>query len=122
MATRVDAFGEDVTMELGTEHRVKLELRLKMLEEGNLSRLSGTGKAKAKLEKYHAKSEVKVFKSGEDNTIPISKKRRLSDQIESDGNIKQESANECSLGESSKDIKKQHKVIFFIVNSLIEKN
>lgn len=128
LATRVDAFGEDVTMELGTQHRVKLELRLKMLEEGNLSKLSGTGKAKAKLEKYHAKSEVKVFKSGEDSTLPVGKKRRLSDKADLGVEIKQEPADECSLGESSKKAKKQHKVLvlltsFFcilILNSITE--
>lgn len=55
LATRLDAFGEDVQFELGAEHKVKLEARLRLLEEGNMKRLSGTGKAKAKLEKYHVK-------------------------------------------------------------------
>lgn len=55
LATRVDAFGEDVTFELGAAHKVKLEARLRLLEEGNLRRVSGTGKAKAKFEKYHSK-------------------------------------------------------------------
>lgn len=110
LATRVDAFGEDVTMELGTEHRAKLEMRLRLLEEGNLSRLSGTGKAKAKLEKYHSKSEVKVFKSGEDSTLPIGKKRKLSEgakieEIEVKQEIKEEPSDE--LGESSKKKKKK---------------
>lgn len=81
LATRVDAFGEDVSMELGTEHRAKLEMRLRLLEEGNMSRLSGTGKAKVKLEKYHAKSEVKIFKSGDDSTLPLGKKRKLSEGV-----------------------------------------
>ncbi|XP_055551718.1 nucleolar protein 58 isoform X2 [Wyeomyia smithii] len=108
LATRMDAFGEDVTMELGTEHRVKLELRLKMLEEGNMSRLSGTGKAKANLEKYHSESEIKVFKNDEDNTLPITKKRKLSDEIDSEVKIKHEATAEYSLGEPSKE-KKQYK-------------
>lgn len=111
LATRVDAFGEDVSMELGTEHRAKLEMRLRLLEEGNMSRLSGTGKAKAKLEKYHAKSEVKVFKSGEDSTLPIGKKRKLSErakieEIEVKQEIKEEPSDEPSAGESSKKKKK----------------
>lgn len=111
LATRVDAFGEDVSMELGTEHRAKLEMRLRLLEEGNMSRLSGTGKAKAKLEKYHAKSEVKVFKSGEDSTLPIGKKRKLSEgakieEIEVKQEVKEEPADEPSAGESSKKKKK----------------
>lgn len=111
LATRVDAFGEDVSMELGTEHRAKLEMRLRLLEEGNMSRLSGTGKAKAKLEKYHAKSEVKVFKSGEDSTLPIGKKRKLSEgakieEFEVKQEVKEEPADEPSAGESSKKKKK----------------
>lgn len=55
LATRLDAFGEETGCELGVEHKVKLEARLKLLEEGNLRRISGTGKAKAKFEKYHSK-------------------------------------------------------------------
>lgn len=111
LATRVDAFGEDVSMELGTEHRAKLEMRLRLLEEGNMSRLSGTGKAKAKLEKYHAKSEVKVFKSGEDSTLPLGKKRKLSEgamieEIEVKQEIKEEPEDSPSAGESSKKKKK----------------
>lgn len=110
LATRVDAFGEDVSMELGTEHRAKLEMRLRLLEEGNMSRLSGTGKAKAKLEKYHAKSEVKVFKSGEDSTLPIGKKRKLSEGVKieeiEEPEVKEEPSDEPCAGESSKKKKK----------------
>lgn len=36
LACRVDALGEDTSQELGIEHRAKLELRLKQLEEGNV--------------------------------------------------------------------------------------
>lgn len=54
LATRVDALGEDGNVDLGAEHRVKLEARLRVLEEGNLRRISGTGKVKAKFEKYHS--------------------------------------------------------------------
>lgn len=117
LATRVDAFGEDVTMELGTEHRAKLEMRLRMLEEGNLSRLSGTGKAKAKLEKYHSKSEVKVFKAGEDSTLPIGKKRKLTEADEDEEKveipkIKEEPSDESAgqEGSSKKKKKKKQKV------------
>ncbi|CAD0196473.1 unnamed protein product [Chrysodeixis includens] len=69
LATRVDAFGEDVNFELGAEHKVKLENRLRLLEEGNLRRISGTGKAKAKFEKYHSKSEVFSYPVGGDSTL-----------------------------------------------------
>jgi nucleolar protein 58 len=36
MACRVDALGEDVSSELGTEHRAKLELRIKQLQEAGV--------------------------------------------------------------------------------------
>ena len=55
LATRVDALGEDCSLDLGAEHKVKVEARIRLLEEGNLRRISGTGKAKAKFEKYHSK-------------------------------------------------------------------
>lgn len=57
LASRVDALGEDVSgnTDLGIEIRAKIEQHLKALEEGNLRRVSGTAKAKAKFEKYHGK-------------------------------------------------------------------
>lgn len=70
LCTRLDALGEDSTLELGAEHKVKLESRLRLLEEGNLRRLSGTGKAKSKFEKYHGKSEFKQYPSAADSTLP----------------------------------------------------
>lgn len=73
---QLDAFGEDVKFELGVEHKAKLETRLRLLEEGNLRRLSGTGKAKAKLEKYHVKSEVLTYPAEADSTLPSTSKKR----------------------------------------------
>lgn len=55
LACRVDALGEETNLELGAEHKAKLESRLRFLEEGNLKRISGTAKAKSKFEKYHSK-------------------------------------------------------------------
>lgn len=79
LATRVDAFGEDSTFDMGTEHRARLETRLRILEEGNMKKISGTGKAKVKFEKHQVKSEIKLYPTEEDNQIPIimSKKRKL---------------------------------------------
>ena len=34
LALRVDALGEEVSADLGIEHRARLEMRLKALEEG----------------------------------------------------------------------------------------
>ena len=55
LAIRVDALGEDVGTDMGIEHRAKLERRLREIEEGKVGRISGTGKAKAKFEKYENK-------------------------------------------------------------------
>lgn len=80
---QVDAFGEDVSFDLGAEHKVKLEARLHLLEEGNLRRLSGTGKVKAKFEKYHAQSQVQSYETAHDNTLPVAgaKKRKLIEEV-----------------------------------------
>uniref|UniRef100_U5EYK2 Nucleolar protein 58 n=1 Tax=Corethrella appendiculata TaxID=1370023 RepID=U5EYK2_9DIPT len=110
LATRVDAFGEDASVELGIEHRAKLEQRLRLLEEGNLHRLSGTGKAKAKLEKYHSKSEVKVWKAPEDSTLPTPKKRKHSESDVKPKLIEEiEVKQEYEEGESSTTVTKKKK-------------
>ncbi|XP_076368691.1 nop5 ribonucleoprotein [Tachypleus tridentatus] len=78
LATRVDALGEDGSQELGIEHRAKLETRLKQLEEGSFRKISGTGKARAKWEKYESKSEIYQYKPGLDSTVPtIGQKRKI---------------------------------------------
>ncbi|XP_012279274.1 nucleolar protein 58 [Orussus abietinus] len=75
LATRVDALGEDGNVDLGAEHRAKLEMRLRVLEEGNLRRISGTGKAKAKFEKYHSTSEFIQYPSAADSTLSGAKRK-----------------------------------------------
>lgn len=109
LATRVDAFGEDVHFELGAEHKVKLENRLRLLEEGNLRRLSGTGKAKSKFEKYHVKSEIKTYQADADSTLPSTSTKRQRDEppIKLIEEIKSEDDN----NEGEKKKKKKKKVI-----------
>ncbi|XP_076291092.1 nop5 ribonucleoprotein [Lasioglossum baleicum] len=75
LATRVDALGEDSNFDLGAEHKTKLEARMRILEEGNLRRISGTGKAKAKFEKYQTKSEYLQYPASADTTLPSHKRR-----------------------------------------------
>nr|XP_033324527.1 nucleolar protein 58 [Megalopta genalis]XP_033324528.1 nucleolar protein 58 [Megalopta genalis]XP_033324529.1 nucleolar protein 58 [Megalopta genalis] len=75
LATRVDALGEDTNFDLGAQHKAKLEVRMKILEEGNLRRISGTGKAKAKFEKYQTKSEYLQYPASADTTLPSNKRR-----------------------------------------------
>lgn len=55
LATRVDAFGDDNILDLGSQHKLNLEEKLRFLEEGSVRKVSGTGRAKTKLEKYHSK-------------------------------------------------------------------
>lgn len=110
LATRVDAFGEEATFDLGTDHRARLETRLRILEEGNFKKLSGTGKVKAKFEKYQAKSEIKLYPTEEDNTIPIKmeKKRKHSEGKPLIEEIKDEPA-EDDAGTSEPPKKKKKK-------------
>lgn len=105
----MDAFGEDVQFELGVEHRAKLESRLRVLEEGNLRRLSGTGKAKAKLEKHHVKTEVLSYPSEADSTLPSTsgKKRKLIEDITE--TVKEEPADDADTTETTEKKKKKKK-------------
>ncbi|RZB39807.1 nucleolar protein 58 [Asbolus verrucosus] len=76
LATRVDALGEDGNFTLGAEHKAKLEARLRILEEGNIRRISGTAKAKARFEKYQGVSEIQQYPAAADSTLPSSSKRK----------------------------------------------
>ncbi|XP_041120193.1 nucleolar protein 58-like [Polyodon spathula] len=83
LAIRYDALGEDTNAELGIESRAKLEVRLRHLEEKGNRRISGTGKAMAKTEKYQHKSEVKTYDPSGDSTLPsVSRKRKLEEEEE----------------------------------------
>ncbi|XP_074600421.1 nop5 ribonucleoprotein [Brevipalpus obovatus] len=86
LACRVDALGEEPGNSLGIEHKAHLETMLKHLEEGKLRKISGTGKAKAKWDKYEHKSSFHTYKPGADSTMPTSKKRKF-DQVK----VKEES-------------------------------
>lgn len=85
LATRVDAFGEDGgDFTLGAEHKAKLDARLRLLEEGNVRKLSGTGRVKSQFEKYHVKTaEVTEYATAADSTLPgtstAGKKRKISE-------------------------------------------
>merc|ERR1712200_126660 len=58
LACRVDALGEETNTDLGMDHRAKVESRIKQLESGNMTRISGMGRQSAKFDKYENKSEV----------------------------------------------------------------
>ncbi|XP_051839727.1 nucleolar protein 58 [Antechinus flavipes] len=83
LAIRYDAFGEDSSAEMGIENRAKLEARLRHLEERGIRKISGTGKALAKTEKYFHKSEIKTYDPSGDSTLPtIPKKRKFQEVSE----------------------------------------
>merc|ERR1712179_903130 len=43
LAARYDALGEDVNTEMGIKHRASIETRIRYLEEGGMTKISGTG-------------------------------------------------------------------------------
>ncbi|KAM7365483.1 hypothetical protein PAMP_016404 [Pampus punctatissimus] len=81
LAIRYDALGEDTNAEMGVENRAKLEARLRQLEEKGIRRISGTGKAMAKADKYQHKSEVRMYDPSGDSTIPSTSKKRKFEEI-----------------------------------------
>lgn len=96
--------------ELGAEHKVKLENRLRLLEEGNLRRLSGTGKAKSKFEKYHVKSEVKTYQTDADSTLPSTSMKRPREEPETKKLIEEIKSEDDEKGAGEKKKKKKKKV------------
>ncbi|XP_063963216.1 nucleolar protein 58-like [Lytechinus pictus] len=84
LAIRYDALGDDASCELGLESRAKIESRLRSLEQGEERRISGTGKAKAKFEKYQHKSEVVTYDPGMDSTLPSVPKKRKIEELNGD--------------------------------------
>lgn len=111
LATRVDAFGEDITFDFGTEHKVKLDARLRLLEEGNLRKLSGTGTAKSKFEKYHVKSEVVSYPTAADSTLPSgSAKKRTFSEVDTPKKL----IEELPDAEPQSEKKKKKKKVCFV--------
>merc|ERR1712038_2094721 len=68
IATRVDALGEETNTDLGIEHRAKVESRIRQLEGGQVSQISGSAKKSAKFDKFEAKGEVLEYKAAADVT------------------------------------------------------
>ncbi|XP_040213166.1 nucleolar protein 58 [Rana temporaria] len=82
LAIRYDALGEDTNAQMGVETRAKLEVRLRNLEEKGLKRISGTGKALARADKYQHKSEVRTYDPSGDSTLPSVPKKRKFEEVE----------------------------------------
>ncbi|XP_028835769.1 nucleolar protein 58 [Denticeps clupeoides] len=84
LAIRYDALGEDTNAEMGVENRAKLEARLRQLEEKGIRRISGSGKALARADKYQHKSDVKVYDPSGDSTLPSTSKKRKIEEVEAE--------------------------------------
>merc|ERR1719289_534964 len=108
LATRVDALGEETNTDLGIEHRAKVESRIRQLEGGVATKISGTAKQGAKFDKYEAKSEVVEYKAAADVTIP---KKRSIDESDDDEKpaTKKIKVEEEEAGEKKKKKKKDKK-------------
>jgi len=112
LAARYDALGEDVTTEMGIKHRASIETRIRFLEEGGMTRISGTSKSASKQQKYEAKIEdVPVYNTNMDSTI--GKKRKAmeedSDDIQSEVNVKKVKVEKESTEETEETPKKKKK-------------
>lgn len=92
LACRVDALGDDVNSDLGAEHRAKLESRLRVLEQGGMTRISGTGRQSAKFDVYQNKSEVRQYPIEADSTIPTKRKMEGAQAVTTPKRIKVEEA------------------------------
>nr|KAF6450779.1 NOP58 ribonucleoprotein [Molossus molossus] len=97
LAIRYDAFGEDSSSAMGVENRAKLEARLRALEDRGIRKISGTGKALAKAEKYEHKSEVKTYDPSGDSTLPTCSKKRKIEQVDQEDEIIEKKAKKAKV-------------------------
>merc|ERR1711862_786820 len=108
LATRVDALGEETNTDLGIEYRAKVESRIRQLEGGAVTKISGTAKQGAKFDKYEAKSEVVEYKAAADVTIP--KKRSIDESDDEEKpSTKKIKVEDVEGGERKKKKKKDKK-------------
>merc|ERR1711935_475696 len=106
LACRVDALGEETNTDLGIEHRAKVESRIRMLESGQVTKISGTAKQAAKFDKFEAKSEVVEYKPAADVTI----KRKADDSDEEVPATKKIKVEDVEVKSEKKKKKKDKKV------------
>merc|ERR1712034_220024 len=90
------------------EHRAKVESRIRQLEGGAVTKISGTAKQGAKFDKYESKSEVVEYKTAADVTIP---KKRSIDESDDDEKpaTKKIKVEDVEGGEKKKKKKKDKK-------------
>jgi len=81
LACRVDSLGEETNTDLGMEHRAKVEHRIKQLESGNLTRISGARRMPDQKERHVPASSVQEYNDSGDVTLA---KKRGADEEEED--------------------------------------
>ncbi|XP_067404990.1 nucleolar protein 58 [Emydura macquarii macquarii] len=117
LTIRYDALGEDSSAEMGAENRLKVETRLRHLEEKGIRRISGTGKALARADKYQHRSEVKTYDPSGDSTLPAVPKKRKIEEVEEEETevtvkakkVKAEMKEEADVEEGGELVKKKKK-------------
>jgi len=116
IATRVDALGEETNTDLGIEHRAKVESRIRQLEGGVATKISGTGKQSAKFEKYENKSEILEYKAAAD--VTIAQKRSAEDSDEEKPPTKKIKVEEVEASAEKKKKKKKDKTEEVVVEEV----
>merc|ERR1719402_921818 len=106
LACRVDALAEETTTDLGVEHRLKVEERIRQLEGGAATKISGTAKQSAKFDKYESKSEIVEYKAAQDVTLG---KRAAEDDAEEKPEVKKIKVEEVEEAATSEKKKKKKK-------------
>merc|ERR1719510_20162 len=106
IATRVDALGEETNTDLGIEHRAKVESRIRQLEGGQISKISGSAKKSAKFDKFEAKGEVLEYKAAADVTSGKRKGSMDSDDEEDEPAVKKIKVEEVEAKSEKKKKKK----------------
>lgn len=105
LAIRYDALGEDTNAEMGIENKAKLEIRIRHLEERGMRKISGTGKARAKSDKYQHKSEVKTYDPSGDSTLPsLAKKRKIEEVDDGEEQADMKPTKKATLSELSETV------------------
>jgi len=112
IATRVDALGEETNPDLGIEHRTKVEMRIRQLEGGVVTKISGTAKQSAKFDKHETKSEVIEYKAAADVTMGTKRSATESDDDEKPAvkKVKVEEVEAATAGEKKKKKKKDKNI------------
>merc|ERR1711936_901639 len=89
LAARYDVLGDDVTTEMGIQNRAKIEAKIRSLEEGGMSRVSGSAKSASKQQKFEVKREdIPVYNSSMDTTIGKKRKKMEDEEDEKVEDVK----------------------------------